>query len=157
MEQIADVLDAFDLKPPNFIPVDLADQLAPSTVIDANELLWVARILDSLVRKRPQQFLECLAVFNLRIEPHATFIASEYHRHSVMYGARKRVCVRGQDRARLDRRLAFVPSLPKSNECKWSFIFESVIPRLLEFADPLPFVVAVSEHQAAAPLEGRAE
>src|SRR5262245_23302663 len=39
VEQIADVLDSFDLKPPDFIPVDLADQLAPSTVIDANELL----------------------------------------------------------------------------------------------------------------------
>src|SRR5262245_53303714 len=50
VEQIADVLDSFDLKPPDFIPVDLANQLAPSTVIDANELLWAARILDSLVR-----------------------------------------------------------------------------------------------------------
>ena len=50
LEQIADVLDSFDLKPPDIIPVDLADQLAPSTVIDANELLWAARILDSLVR-----------------------------------------------------------------------------------------------------------
>ena len=50
LEQIADVLDSFDLKPPDFIPVDLADQLVPSTVIDANELLWAARILDSLVR-----------------------------------------------------------------------------------------------------------
>src|SRR5215475_11876801 len=49
VEQIADVLDSFDLKPPDFIPVDLAAQLAPSTVIDANELLWAARILDSLV------------------------------------------------------------------------------------------------------------
>ena len=37
-------------KPPDFIPVDLADQLAPSTVIDANQLLWAARILASLVR-----------------------------------------------------------------------------------------------------------
>jgi len=50
VEEIADVLDAFDLTPPDFMPVDLADQLAPSTVIDANELLWAARILDSLVR-----------------------------------------------------------------------------------------------------------
>ena len=50
LEQIADVLDSFDLKPPDFIPVDLADRPAPSTVIDANELLWAARILDSLVR-----------------------------------------------------------------------------------------------------------
>jgi len=38
------------LKPPDFMPVDLADQLVPSTVIDANELLWAARILASLVR-----------------------------------------------------------------------------------------------------------
>jgi len=44
------MLDAFDLKPPDFIPVDLAAQLAPSTGIDANELLWAARILASLVR-----------------------------------------------------------------------------------------------------------
>jgi hypothetical protein len=50
LEHIADVLDYFDLKPLDFMPVDLADQLAPSTVIDANELLWAARILDSLVR-----------------------------------------------------------------------------------------------------------
>ena len=50
LEQIADVLDSFDLKPRDFMPVDLAAQLAPSTVIDANELLWAARILDSLVR-----------------------------------------------------------------------------------------------------------
>src|SRR5262245_28841024 len=50
VEEIADVLDSFDLKPPDFMPVDLADRLAPSTVIDANELLWAARILDSLVR-----------------------------------------------------------------------------------------------------------
>src|SRR5262245_34235150 len=50
LQQIADALDSFDLKPPDFIPVDLTDRLALSTVIDANELLWAARILDSLVR-----------------------------------------------------------------------------------------------------------
>jgi hypothetical protein len=50
VEEIADVLDAADLKPPDFMPVDLAAQLAPTTVIDGNELLWAARILASLVR-----------------------------------------------------------------------------------------------------------
>jgi hypothetical protein len=50
LEQIADVLDAAGLKPPDFMPVDLAAQCAPSTVIDANELLWAARILAGLVR-----------------------------------------------------------------------------------------------------------
>ena len=48
VEQIADVLD--DLKPPDFMPVDLAAQCAPSIAIDANELLWAARILAGLVR-----------------------------------------------------------------------------------------------------------
>jgi hypothetical protein len=47
---IADVLDAADLKPPDFMPVDLAAQLAQPTVIDANELPWAARILAGLVR-----------------------------------------------------------------------------------------------------------
>ena len=46
----ARVFDAFDLKPPDFMPVDSAAQLAPPTVIDANELLWAARILEALVR-----------------------------------------------------------------------------------------------------------
>ena len=50
LEQIADVLDSFDLKPPDYIPVDLANQPTPSTVTDANELLWAARTLASLVR-----------------------------------------------------------------------------------------------------------
>jgi hypothetical protein len=50
VEEVADVLDAADLKPPDFIPVDLAAQLAPPAVIDGNELLWAARILAGLVR-----------------------------------------------------------------------------------------------------------
>ena len=50
MEQIADVLNGADLKPPDFMPVDLATQLAPTTVIDANELSWAARILAGLMR-----------------------------------------------------------------------------------------------------------
>ena len=49
-KEIADVLDAADLRPPDFMPVDLAAQIAPLTVIDANELLWAARILAGLVR-----------------------------------------------------------------------------------------------------------
>ena len=48
VEEIADVLD--DFRPPDFMPVDLADELARPTVIDANELLWTARILEALVR-----------------------------------------------------------------------------------------------------------
>jgi hypothetical protein len=47
LEEIADVLS--DLKPSDFMPVDLAERDAP-TVIDANELLWAARVLASLVR-----------------------------------------------------------------------------------------------------------
>jgi hypothetical protein len=47
VEEIADVLS--DFKPPDFMPVDLAKQNAPP-VIDANELLWAARVLASLVR-----------------------------------------------------------------------------------------------------------
>jgi len=50
VEEIADVLDTFDLRPPDFMPVDLAAQLYRPTVIDANELLWAARILAALVR-----------------------------------------------------------------------------------------------------------
>jgi hypothetical protein len=50
VEEIADVLDAAGLKPPDFMPVGLAAQLAQPTVIDANELLWAARILASLIR-----------------------------------------------------------------------------------------------------------
>ena len=50
IEEIADVLDAFDLKPPDFMPVDLAAQLERPTVIDANELLWAARVMASLAR-----------------------------------------------------------------------------------------------------------
>lgn len=50
VEEIAEVLDAADLKPPDFMPVDLAAQLSPLRVIDANELLWSARILAGLVR-----------------------------------------------------------------------------------------------------------
>jgi len=48
VEEIADVLD--DFRPPDFMPVDLAAELARPTVIDANELLWAARILEALVR-----------------------------------------------------------------------------------------------------------
>jgi hypothetical protein len=48
VEEIADLLD--DLKPPDFMPVDLAAELSRPTVIDANELLWAARILGALVR-----------------------------------------------------------------------------------------------------------
>ena len=48
VEEIADVLD--DFRPPDFMPVDLAAQLSPPRVIDANELLWAARILSGLVR-----------------------------------------------------------------------------------------------------------
>ena len=48
VEEIADVLD--DFRPPDFMPVDLAAQLWPPRVIDANELLWAARILAALVR-----------------------------------------------------------------------------------------------------------
>ena len=39
-----------DFRPPDFMPVDLAAQLSPPRVIDANELLWAARILAALVR-----------------------------------------------------------------------------------------------------------
>ena len=42
------MLDDFRL--PDFMPVDLAAQLSPPMVIDANELLWAARILAALVR-----------------------------------------------------------------------------------------------------------
>jgi len=48
VEEIADLLD--DFRPPDFMPVDLAAELARTTVIDANELLWAARILEALVR-----------------------------------------------------------------------------------------------------------
>jgi hypothetical protein len=34
----------------HFVPVDLAAQLAPTTVIDAKRALWAARILAGLVR-----------------------------------------------------------------------------------------------------------
>ena len=58
VEEIANVLDAADLKPPDFMPVDLAAQLAPTTVIDANELLWAARILAGLVRMHRNVILD---------------------------------------------------------------------------------------------------
>ena len=48
VEEIADVLS--DFRPPDFMPVDLAAQIVLPTVIDANELLWAARILAGLVR-----------------------------------------------------------------------------------------------------------
>ncbi|HYV39389.1 MAG TPA: hypothetical protein VE988_27115 [Gemmataceae bacterium] len=50
LEQIADVLADADLMPPDFMPVDLAVLAAPPMVLDAIELLWAARILNSLVR-----------------------------------------------------------------------------------------------------------
>ena len=53
VEEIADVLDAADLKPPDFMPVDLSTilpALSAPRVIDPNELLWAARIMSSLVR-----------------------------------------------------------------------------------------------------------
>ena len=52
VEEIADVLDAADLKPPDFMPVAVAEREATSIhrVIDPNELLWAARILSGLVR-----------------------------------------------------------------------------------------------------------
>ena len=48
VEEIAEVLA--DFRPPDFMPVELAAELARPTVIDANELLWEARILEALVR-----------------------------------------------------------------------------------------------------------
>jgi hypothetical protein len=48
LEQIADVLVDADLMPPDFMPVDLAVLAAPPRVLDAIELLWAARILNSL-------------------------------------------------------------------------------------------------------------
>ena len=50
VEQIADVLADADLKPPDFMPVDQPQYPPAPTVIDANELLWAARILCCLVR-----------------------------------------------------------------------------------------------------------
>jgi len=50
LEQIADVLDAADLKPPDFMPVAVREASAAPRVIDPNELLWAARILSGLVR-----------------------------------------------------------------------------------------------------------
>ena len=49
LELIAEILEVAGLKPPDFMPVDLAERDTP-TVIDANELLWAARVLASLVR-----------------------------------------------------------------------------------------------------------
>ena len=54
LEEISDVLDAADLKPSDFMPVDIAPQPSPSTVLDANELLWAARILNSMVGRLHQ-------------------------------------------------------------------------------------------------------
>jgi hypothetical protein len=53
LEEIADILADADLKPPDFMPVARpTDWPAPSAPrpIDANELLWAARMLASLVR-----------------------------------------------------------------------------------------------------------
>src|SRR5262245_47124310 len=38
------------LQPPDFMPVDLAAELARPTVIHVSDLLWAARILAALVR-----------------------------------------------------------------------------------------------------------
>jgi hypothetical protein len=48
VEEIAEVLDY--LRPPDFMPVHLAAEVYCPAVIDANELLWAARILAGLVR-----------------------------------------------------------------------------------------------------------
>ena|SRR5580765_2205199 len=50
LEQIAEVLADADLKPPDFMPVDHSTQ-QPPTVLDANELLWAARVLARCVRR----------------------------------------------------------------------------------------------------------
>ncbi|HYV36292.1 MAG TPA: hypothetical protein VE988_11345 [Gemmataceae bacterium] len=50
LEQIADVMADAHLMPPDLMPVDLAVLAAPPKVLDAIELLWAARILNSLVR-----------------------------------------------------------------------------------------------------------
>ena len=54
LENIADVLDDAGLKPPDFMPVAkpivVPEASAAPRVIDANELLWAARILSGLVR-----------------------------------------------------------------------------------------------------------
>ena len=49
IELIAETLDEAGLKPPDFMPVAEPED-APAPVIDANELLWAARVLASLVR-----------------------------------------------------------------------------------------------------------
>jgi hypothetical protein len=46
LEQIADVLEEFDLKPPDCMPVDTTVYDEPKP-LDVNELLWAARILNS--------------------------------------------------------------------------------------------------------------
>ena len=54
VEEIADVLDDADLKPPDLMPVATPntgqEASAASQVIDPNELLWALRILSGLVR-----------------------------------------------------------------------------------------------------------
>ncbi len=46
LEQIADALEAFDLKSPDCMPVDMTVYDEPR-LVDGNELLWAARILNS--------------------------------------------------------------------------------------------------------------
>ena len=50
IEQIAEILEVADLKPPDFMPVAQREEAPSPPVIDANELLWAARVLASLVR-----------------------------------------------------------------------------------------------------------
>jgi hypothetical protein len=46
LEQIADVLEEFDLKPPDCMPVEVVSCDEPR-LVDASVLLWAARILNS--------------------------------------------------------------------------------------------------------------
>ena len=50
IEQIAEILEEAGLKPPYFMPVAEPEEAPAPPVIDANELLWAARVLASLVR-----------------------------------------------------------------------------------------------------------
>jgi hypothetical protein len=48
IEQIAEILDEADLRPPDYMPVAEPSELIPMQ-LDAHELLWAARIFASLV------------------------------------------------------------------------------------------------------------
>jgi len=50
LEHVAEVLAEAGLEPPDFMPVIERDEAATPPEIDANELLWAARILSGLVR-----------------------------------------------------------------------------------------------------------